>query len=153
VLGRQTDDHITSTASFSNTLISHTEDEKMVTYDALGRPVELTMLGGGTALNDIYNVYDGLGNLIKQYQPDDGRALPGGSLRSGIPVVQYTFETNFTNNYSRQTQVIYPDTPGDLLFIRVRHLPPQPRSDVRCLPGHLEQRNQPDRLRRRKVQR
>ena len=60
----------------------------------------------GSIVNQVENVYDGLGNLVTQYQSHCGGVVIGTT-----PAVQYQYTTMYagTGNYSRLTQVTYPD--------------------------------------------
>jgi YD repeat-containing protein len=102
-LGRQVDDLITGTSSAAGSLISTATDENKTGYDTLGRSVDFQTLKSGTILSEDLRQYDGLGNLIAEYEEHNGAVNTGTSA-----VVQYTYDTNFTSNYSRIISEQYP---------------------------------------------
>ena len=61
------------------------------TYDALGRLVYATSYGsGGNIINEVGRVYDGLGNLVTEYQSHSGAINA-----SSTPKVQYQYTTTY----------------------------------------------------------
>jgi YD repeat-containing protein len=102
VLGQMTADTWTNTSIHSN-LMSTWATELDYTYDAIGRGLLYTTKNGTTPLNQIRRDYDGLGNMIAEWQDH------AGTVTSSSPVVQYVFDTNYTSNYSRQQQLVYPN--------------------------------------------
>jgi len=106
VVGRQTRDAWTATEEFAQEQIVDLANVGQVSYDALGRGVLFTMLAASTPLNQVQRVYDGLGHLVTEYQEHDGIVDTGTSAK-----VQYVYDTSYANadNYSRLTQVVYPN--------------------------------------------
>ena len=104
-LGRQISDSWTSTASYATPFISNWANQRTTAYDALGRGTTFTMLSGGTVLNQVMDVYDGLGHLVKEYQEHSG---PVNTSTSQF--VLYTYSTSYSsaNNYSRLQILSYP---------------------------------------------
>src|SRR5712692_1504466 len=109
VLGRQTADAVT-------TLVTATTDgtiQRLETaYDSAGRPYLFTSYsqpGGGTAniVNQVQDIFNGLGQLTTEYQAHSGAVIIGGPNQS--PTVQYTYNA-LTNNNSRLTGIIYPNS-------------------------------------------
>ena len=79
-------------------------------YDALGRLVYATSYGSeGNAINEVGRVYDGLGNLVTEYQSHSGH------VTGSTPAVQYQYTTTYesstwgSNGSSLETGVTYPD--------------------------------------------
>jgi autotransporter-associated beta strand protein len=85
------------------------------TYNALGLVTFATSYSGGTIVNQVQNVYDGLGNLVTQYQSHTGQVYTPATANESNPVspaVQYQYDTQFAagGNYSRITGMTYPDS-------------------------------------------
>ena len=75
-------------------------------YNTLGELTSAVSMGSNaTIVNQVVNLYDGLGNLVKQFQSHSG---PVSS--PSTPFVQYTYATSYagSSNYSRLTGVTYP---------------------------------------------
>ena len=107
LLGRQTMDTVATFAPFVN----HTVRALGTTYDTLGHVILATSYGWGSppaVVNQVENVYDGLGNLVTQYQSLSG---PVNTTTSPYtPAVQYQYTTCYAGagNYSRLTGITYP---------------------------------------------
>jgi YD repeat-containing protein len=76
------------------------------TYNALGQLTLATSFGPGGPggiVNQVKNVYDGLGNLVTQYQAQSAAA------NGSTPAAQYQYDTEYANsgNYSDLTGVTY----------------------------------------------
>ena len=78
--------------------------ELSYSYDVLGRLVDARTLSNGVVQTDDLRVYDSLGNLINEYQEHFGVVNKGAS-----PDVQYDYDTNFEDNYSRLASITYPN--------------------------------------------
>ena len=103
VLGRQTKDTVTTFAAG----VDQTVVALGAAYDSQGNPTLLTSYGaGGSVVNQVQDVYDGLGNLVTQYQSHSGLVNT-----ASTPAVQYQYMTAYAGagNYSRLTGVTYPD--------------------------------------------
>ena len=106
-LGRQIMDTVATFAPF----VDHTVRALGTTYDTLGHVILATSYGWGSppaVVNQVENVYDGLGNLVTQYQSLSG---PVNTTTSPYtPAVQYQYTTCYAGagNYSRLTGITYP---------------------------------------------
>jgi RHS repeat-associated protein len=104
VLGRQTSDAITTLASgFDNSVL-----RLQKAYDALGNAYLLTSYNaasGGSIVNQVQQVYNGLDQLIQEYQSHSGAVNT-----SSTPSVQYAYNelAGGTNN-SRLLSMTYPN--------------------------------------------
>lgn len=108
VLGRLTLDSITALAPGVDGSILALG----YTYDALGLPYQQTShsdAAGTIVANQVQDGYNGYGQLIAQYQSHSGAVNT-----STTPVTQYTYSQPSGANYSRLTQMIYPN--GRILF-------------------------------------
>ncbi len=81
------------------------------TYDTLGDVVLATSYGWGSppaVVNQVEDIYDGLGNLVAQYQSHSGAVNTTTSPYT--PAVQYQYTTMYqgAGNYSRLTGITYP---------------------------------------------
>ena len=102
LLGRQVIDAVYAWAAGVDQTVTELGD----TYDTLGDLVLATSYGtGSTIVNQVENMYDGLGNLVTQYQSHSGAV----NIAS-TPAVQYQYATSYAgaSNYSRLTGVTYP---------------------------------------------
>ena len=75
-------------------------------YDTLGRVTLATSYSiSGSVVNQVQNVYDGLGNLVTQYQANSGPVVT-----TSTPAVHYHYTTLYATagNYSRLTGLTYP---------------------------------------------
>ncbi|AGA25127.1 RHS repeat-associated core domain-containing protein [Singulisphaera acidiphila] len=104
VLGRQISDAITTPGSGIDQSVLRIE----TTYDVAGRPILLTSYdaaSGGNVVNQIQRVYNGLGQLITEYQAHGGAVNP-----LTTPKVQYAYsEMSGSANHSRLVSMTYPD--------------------------------------------
>ncbi len=76
-------------------------------YTALGLPFQQTSYsdsGGTTVLNQVQDNYNGYGQLIAQYQSHSGAVNT-----TTTPVTQYAYSQPTGANFSRLTQMIYPN--------------------------------------------
>ena len=107
LLGRQTMDTVATFAP----VVDDTVRALGTTYDTLGHVILATSYGWGSppaVVNQVENVYDGLGNLVTQYQSLSG---PVNTTTSPYtPAVQYQYTTCYAGagNYSRLTGITYP---------------------------------------------
>jgi RHS repeat-associated protein len=104
VLGRQTSDAITTLASgFDNSVL-----RLQKAYDALGNAYLLTSYNaasGGSIVNQVQQVYNGLDQLIQEYQSHSGVVNT-----SSTPSVQYAYnELAGRANNSRLMSMTYPN--------------------------------------------
>lgn len=75
------------------------------TFDTFGRRrLSSTLNASSVVVNQVRMDYDGLGNLVTDWQEHAG-AVTGSSAKT-----QYVYDTNFALNYSRITQTVYPST-------------------------------------------
>ncbi len=104
VLGRLTSDAITTLASgFDNSVL-----DVQTAYNALGDAYTITNLNaasGGTIVNQVEDVYNGLNQLTQEYQSHSGAVNTSTS-----PSVQYTYSELASGNNSRLETVTYPDS-------------------------------------------
>jgi RHS repeat-associated protein len=104
VLGRQTSDAVTTLASgFDNSVL-----RIQTAYDALSNPYLVTSYNaasGGSVVNQVQQVYDGLDQLITEYQS------PSGAVNTNTtPKVQYAYnELAGGANNSRLVSMTYPN--------------------------------------------
>ena len=110
VLGHKVADVVTNVSSLPSTMDACV-GELDYGYDALGRTVLYTSRAPqpsageqGTVLNQVLDQYDGLGNLIKEYQENNGAVNTSSSA-----VVEYNYDANFSSNYSRLNYTLYPN--------------------------------------------
>lgn len=105
-LGRMAVETASTTASTMDT----TDGQHAYTFDALGRGILFTTygLGGESELrNQVKRVYDGLGNMVDEYQ-----AANGAVDTATTPDVHYVYDTSYStngSNRSRLSQTVYPD--------------------------------------------
>jgi RHS repeat-associated protein len=104
ILGRQTSDTVTTLGAGVDSSVLRLD----TAYDQQGNPYLFTSYAdtAGTAIaNQVEDVYNGLGQLIAQYQSHAGSVVIGTT-----PEVQYTYNemANGENN-SRLTSMIYPN--------------------------------------------
>jgi RHS repeat-associated protein len=104
VLGRETADAVTTLKPGVDPAVQRIE----TAYDTGGRPYLYTSYssaGGGTAniVNQVQDNYNGLGQLITEYQAHGGAVDP-----STTPKVQYTYSEMSGGNHSRVTSIVYP---------------------------------------------
>jgi RHS repeat-associated protein len=104
VLGRETSDSV----AFYGQPVDTTVGELTIAYDAGGRPYLYTSYAsptGGTVVNQVRDIYNGLGQLITEYQSTSGAVNP-----STTPKVQYayTLMAGGVNN-SRIVSMTYPN--------------------------------------------
>jgi RHS repeat-associated protein len=105
VLGRQTADAVMTLATgFDNTVL-----RIQTAYNALGNPYLISSYNaatGGSIVNQVELVYNGLDQLATDYQSHSGAVTIGTT-----PVVQYTYtEMSGGVNNSRLTTITYPDS-------------------------------------------
>jgi len=104
VLGRQVSDAVTTLGSGVDGSV------RLITtaYDGLGHAYLVTSysaVSGGTVVNQVQRVYNGLGQLLADYQ-----SASGAVNTSTTPVVQYAYaEMAGGVNNSRLTSITYPD--------------------------------------------
>src|SRR5712692_7322909 len=104
VLGRQTDDAITILAAGvdNQVLRLHTD------YDTAGRAYQFTSYSaasGGTIINQVQQLFNGLGQLTTEYQAHSGAVVAGTT-----PRVQYAYnEMAGAANNSRLVSMTYPN--------------------------------------------
>ena len=81
-------------------------------YDALGRMVLATSYSYGAVVNQVQRIYDGLGNLVKEYQSSSGSVDT-----STTSSVQYQYDTSYEgdDNYNSLTGVTYPSLSGSTM--------------------------------------
>ena len=112
LLGRQVLDNV---VTFANQ-VDPTVRALATSYDTLGDVVLATSKGeDGSVLNQVENVFDGLGNLVTQYQAHSGQVYTPATATLANPVspsVGYQYTTWYAGpgnyNYSRLTGVTYP---------------------------------------------
>ena len=79
----------------SGSLVDSTVQSIGTTYDDMGRVQFVTSYsgtdGGGTPLNEVFDAYDGWGNLAEEWQNPDGQFTPAGAQPSVAPTVEYTY--------------------------------------------------------------
>ena len=96
-LGNLIDDSVTNWGPPSSN-IDETVAELSTAYDTLGRACLLTSYGpSGNVVNQVENVYDGLGNLVTQYQSHSGPVYTPSTETVAHPVspaVQYVYKTS-----------------------------------------------------------
>jgi RHS repeat-associated protein len=111
VLGRETADAVTTLAPNVNGTIQRLE----IAYDTGDRPYLFTSFdasSGGNVINQVQDVFDGLGQLTTEYQSHSGAVNTGTS-----PKVQYAYTQMAGGvNNSRLTQITYPTTSRVLDF-------------------------------------
>ena len=113
-LGNLIDDSVTNWGPPSSN-IDETVAELSTAYDTLGRACLLTSYGpSGNVVNQVENVYDGLGNLVTQYQSHSGPVYTPSTETVAHPVspaVQYVYKTSpeGNRNYCRLIGVTYPE--------------------------------------------
>ena len=77
-------------------------------FDTAGRPYQFTSYdasSGGNVVNQVQREYNGLGQLITEYQAHSGAVNTGST-----PKVQYVYtEMASSANHSRLTKMIYPN--------------------------------------------
>jgi hypothetical protein len=104
-LGRQTLDSVVKFATGVDTTVAALG----TTYDTLGDVTFATSYAwSGVILNQVENVYDGLRNLVTQYQALSGAVNT--IISPYTPAVQYQYTTEYEGqgNYSRLTGITYP---------------------------------------------
>ena len=87
-----------------------------IAYDAMGRPWLYTSYSASSQIvNQVKDIYDGFGNLVKEYQSTTGRV----NLNT-TPCVQYTYsDPATTGGKNRLTSIIYPN--GRVLNYNYNH--------------------------------
>src|SRR5207302_6379221 len=104
VLGRLTADAITTLATAIDNSVLRIE----TAYDTGDRPYLYTSYNaasGGSIVNQVQEVYNGLGQLITEYQ-----AHSGAVNTSTTPKVQYAYSEMASGaNHSRQVSITYPN--------------------------------------------
>jgi RHS repeat-associated protein len=104
VLGRQTADAVTTLGPGVNGAVRRLE----TAYDTAGRPFRFTSFdapGGGNVVNQVERVYNGLGQLITEYQSHAGAVNP-----MSTPKVQYAYSAMAGGaNHRRLTGITYPN--------------------------------------------
>ena len=104
ILGRETADAITTLASgFDNSVL-----RIGTTYNALGDAYQVTTYNaatGGSIVNQVVDIYNGLDQLVQEYQSHSGAVVPGTT-----PSVQYAYtEMSGGQNNSRLISMTYPN--------------------------------------------
>jgi RHS repeat-associated protein len=104
VVGRQVADEVTGLGSGVDSTVLRIE----TAYDSAGRPYLFTSYNataGGTIVNQVKREYNGLGQIVTEYQAQGASGVTNSS-----PRVQYTYNPIAADaNYSRVTSVVYPD--------------------------------------------
>ncbi|HLJ97197.1 MAG TPA: RHS repeat-associated core domain-containing protein [Gemmataceae bacterium] len=104
VLGRQIADAVTTLGSGVDGTILRLE----TAYDSAGRPYLYTSYdaaSGGNIVNQVMQIYNGLGQLVRQYQAHTGPVDP-----ASTPAVQYAYsEMAGGANHSRLISMTYPN--------------------------------------------
>lgn len=101
VLGRMTSDQVTALG----TNVDGTVMQITYAYDAQGNQYLTTCLGeSGNIVNQVMDVYNGLGQLTGEYQ-----SVTGAVNTVTTPEVQYTYTEMMGGNNSRLTSMVYPD--------------------------------------------
>jgi RHS repeat-associated protein len=104
VLGRETSDAVTTLGSGVDGAVRRIE----TTYDTQGNPYLVTSYdaaSGGSVVNQVQRVYNGLGQLTGEYQSHSGAVNT-----STTPEVQYAYvEISGGANNSRLTSITYPN--------------------------------------------
>ena len=104
VLGRPTSDAVTTLGAG----VDGSVRRQTVAYNALGLPYLYTSYNaasGGSIVNQVQDVYNGLGQLTGEYQEQTGAVNT-----STTPEVQYDYtEMSGGQNNSRLTQMVYPN--------------------------------------------
>jgi RHS repeat-associated protein len=104
ILGRQTMDAITTLGSGVDAAVRRIE----TAYDTQGNPYLVTSYdaaSSGSVVNQIQRVYNGLGQMITEYQ-----ATNGAVNTSTSPKVQYAYSEMASGvNHSRLTSITYPN--------------------------------------------
>jgi RHS repeat-associated protein len=104
VLGRVVSDAVTTLGAGVDGAVRRVE----TAYDGQGNGVKVTSYNaasGGTVVNEVFRDYNGLGQLITEWQSHAGAVVT-----ATTPKVQYAynFNTGGTANQSRQTTLTYP---------------------------------------------
>ena len=105
ILGRQTIDAVTTLGSGVDGAVRRIETE----YDTQGNGYKLTSYDAstsGSVVNQIQREFDGLGNLLTEWQ-----AVGGAVNTSTSPKVQYawSFAPSGSTNHNRLTSITYPN--------------------------------------------
>ena len=104
VLGRVVEDAVTLLGTDVDGAVRRVE----TAYDGQGNPFRVTAYDAATAgsvVNEVERVYNGLGQLVEEYQEHSGAVNV-----STTPSVEYTYsEMAGGANHSRLTGVVYPD--------------------------------------------
>jgi len=112
VLGRLTSDTVTTLGLGVDSAVQRID----TSYNALGLPEKLTSHAspsGGTPLNQVQEKYNGLGQLIAEYQAHSGQVVVGTT-----PVVQYAYSemTSRVGNVGRGNEcAAHRSEDGDML--------------------------------------
>src|SRR5439155_8587644 len=105
VVGRLVDDAVTQLSTGVDGTVLRIE----MAYDSAGHPYLFTSYNataGGSIVNQVKREYNGLGQILTEYQAQGASGVIGVS-----PKVQYTYNQVAANaKYSRGTGVVYPDT-------------------------------------------
>src|SRR5205823_10754962 len=103
-LGRTVSDAVTTLGTGVDGAIRRLE----TAYDAQGNPYLFTsydQASGGNIVNQVQRTFNGLGQLITEYQSYNGAVNT-----SSTPKVQYTYsEMSGGANHSRLTSIVYPN--------------------------------------------
>src|SRR5262249_27753040 len=103
-LGRQTADAVTTLGTFVDGSVRRIE----TAYNTQGLPYLFTSYdsaSGGSVVNQVQDAFNGLGQLVTEYQSHSGAVNT-----STTPKVQYTYvEMASGANNSRQTSMTYPN--------------------------------------------
>ena len=104
MIGRLTADAVTTLASGVDGAVRRLE----IAYDTAGRPYLYTSYdaaSSGNIVNQVQQVYNGLGQLITEYQSHAGVVNTGST-----PKVQYAYsQMSGGANHSRLTSITYPN--------------------------------------------
>ncbi len=106
--GRLSEDEATAPGGWGN--VDNTVQAIGTTYDDMGRVQSVTSYADTaetTVVNQVQDAYDGWGNLVREWQANDGPVDT-----NSTPSIQYTYSDGASAGvaeYLRQTGVIYPD--------------------------------------------
>jgi RHS repeat-associated protein len=102
ILGRVVSDTVTTLGVGVDGTVRRTE----TAYDTQGNPYLLTSydaVTGGAIVNQVQRVYNGLGQMTREYQSHSGAVVVA------TPKVQYAYSALDANNRSRLTNMTYPN--------------------------------------------
>ena len=106
LLGRVTSDLVTALGA----AVDGTVRQITTSYDDAGRAYELSSLDGSSnVVNQVRRTYNGLGQVLREYQEHDGAVVASG-FGTATPYVSYTYAAGAQG--SRLTGIIYPKSDG-----------------------------------------